>query len=626
MNSLTLWSSPSTFDSLGWALAHFLWQGTALAALAAVATTVCRRASTRYALAVIALCLMLVAPVSTFFLLVHSPAAAGVNSYPVVATEWARNHVVKQIAPSTNSTVRRFSPSFDASPWLVELWLLGVAIFSLRSVGGFLLLERQRRIASSLVNRRVLAMCQALERRIGLDRTIRYCQSQWLQTPAVIGWFRPIVFLPVTALTGLSEDQLQSIVAHELAHIQRLDFLVNSFQIVVETLLFYHPAVWWLNRRIRAEREHCCDDAAITICGNPVGYARALTLMEEWRSAPALAMAANRGPLSQRIFHILGGKPVGSSARGLGLAGGILCLTAALAAGNALLGIASPKMHAGAASITHSSVDFSGLADSSAQSTPTPAPSVKEKPSPAQPKAGSQPVAGASYIESMKSAGLGELTVDQLIALKIQGVTPEYVRGLHEQGLHPDPDTVIAMRIQGVTPEYIHDLHSLGLSPNADQLVAMKIQGVDAAYIGAMKNAGIQTDVDHLVSMRIQGVTPDAVREFHQQGLQPDADQIVSMRIQGVTPESVRDIHALGLKPDVDQFVSMRIQGVTPEYIKGLQKAGFKFSVDELISAKIQQITEEFIERAVRHGFQNLTLDKLIQLKRIGVLDTPADL
>ena len=73
---------------------------------------------------------------------------------------------------------------------------------------------------------------------------------------------------------------------------------MNVFQVCVETLLFYHPAVWWLNKRIRAEREHCCDDIAVTLCGNAVEYARALTLMEEWRSAPCLAMAANRGPLT----------------------------------------------------------------------------------------------------------------------------------------------------------------------------------------------------------------------------------------------------------------------------------------------------------------------------------------
>src|SRR5260370_37969941 len=127
-----------------------------------------------------------------------------------------------------------------------------------------------------------------------------------------MGWFRRMVLLAVKAFTGLSEAQLQLVIVHELAHIQRLDPFVNVFQIFVETLLFYHPAVWWLNKRIRTEREHCCDDIAVSLCGNPVEYARALTLMEEWRSAPALAMAANRGPLSKRIFPVLRLESIGS--------------------------------------------------------------------------------------------------------------------------------------------------------------------------------------------------------------------------------------------------------------------------------------------------------------------------
>ena len=114
---------------------------------------------------------------------------------------------------------------------------------------------------------------------------------------------------------------------------------MNVFQVCVETLLFYHPAVWWLNKRIRAEREHCCDDMAVTLCGNAVEYARALTLMEEWRSAPVFAMAANRGPLTERIMRVLGLKTLGAGMRGIGLTGSLLCLTAALVAGNALLGI-----------------------------------------------------------------------------------------------------------------------------------------------------------------------------------------------------------------------------------------------------------------------------------------------
>ena len=158
----------------------------------------------------------------------------------------------------------------------------------------------------------------------------------------MIGWIRPIVLLPVSALTGLTEAQLRAVIAHELAHIRRHDSLVNLLQILVETLLFYHPAIWWLNRRIRAERELCCDEIAVSLTGDRLEYAKALTLMAEWEQAPALAMAANRGPLSERILHILGRKPFGAGQRMLGLTGSLLFLAAALGAANALFGIAYP--------------------------------------------------------------------------------------------------------------------------------------------------------------------------------------------------------------------------------------------------------------------------------------------
>jgi beta-lactamase regulating signal transducer with metallopeptidase domain len=619
MTSLSNWLSPTAMHSLGWTLLHFLWQGTAVAALAAVLMTLCRRASARYVLAVAALALMLATPIATFFFFTSSGEAVSATSAQV-----AESHpkATSNVSARTSSGFSRLSPSLDTLPWLVEAWLLGVAFFSLRSAGGFLLLERERRKQSTTPGDRVLAICHTLQRRLGLDRVVRYCECQWLQAPAVIGWFRPIVLLPVTALTGLSEEQLQSVIAHELAHIQRLDPFVNVFQISVETLLFYHPAVWWLNQRIRAEREHCCDDVAVSLCGNPVEYARALTLMEEWRSAPALAMAANRGPLSERIFRVLGRK-IGARTRGIGLSGGLLCLMAALVAGNALLDVAYPKP------TVHASAQFAwaAAAPQAAAAATAAAPAPAPKPSPARPQiAPPQPAPSGSYIEGMKAAGLGDLTFDQLIAMKIQGVTPEYVRGLHDQGLHPDADNLVAMKIQGVTPEYVHDLHGLGLNPDVDELVAMKIQGVDGDYVRGLKEAGIQPGVDQLVAMKIQGVTPAYVRGLHEQGVQPNADQLVAMRIQGVTADYVRDIHALGLKPTIDEIVAMRIQDVTPEYIKSLQAAGLKLSVDDVIRAKIQEITKDFIDRAVKHGFQNLSLEKLIEIKNMGILESPADI
>jgi hypothetical protein len=524
----------------------------------------------------------------------------------------------------------------------VEAWLFGVVFFSLRSAGGFLLLERERSKHSIAPSARVLAMCQKVQRQLGLDRTIRYCECLWLQAPAVVGWFRPIVLLPVTTLTGLSEEQLQSVIAHELAHIQRFDPFVNLFQIAAETVLFYHPAVWWLNQRIRVEREHCCDDAAVSLCGNPVEYARALTLMEQWRNAPVLAMAANRGPLSERIFRVLGRNPVGTATRGIGLAGGILCLTGALLAGNALLGIADPKpiVHASEgfraqgsdpqiSSGTSLPVRFARAASASPQSSsaPTNAPVAGAKSSPAQSQVTEhQPATAGSYIDAMKAAGLSDFTVDHLIALKIHDVTPEYVRGMQEQGVRPDAESLIGIQIHGISPEYIHDLRGLGLDPDANQIVSLKIQGVDAAYVRGLKEAGIQPGVDQLIALKIHSVTPAYVRDLRDLGLELDAGHIVAMRIQSVTPEYVREIDALGFEPTANEFIAMRIQDVTPEYIRGLQAAGLKFDVGDIIRAKIEGITKELVESAGKHGFQNLTLHKLIQLKRMGILNVSGEI
>jgi beta-lactamase regulating signal transducer with metallopeptidase domain len=369
MSSLTNWLSPSVMHSLGWALLHFLWQGTAVAALAAVVMGLCQRASARYTLAVGAMVVMLAAPFATFLFLASSGRADPAKSFPVAATEAAANG---RVVAGTSSGMFRLSPSLDALPGLVAAWLFGVALFGLRSAGGFLLLERERRKQSTTPTDRVLAICRTLERQLGLDRAIHYCVCQWLQAPAVIGWFCPIVLLPVSALTGLSEPQLRSVIAHELAHIRRLDPFVNLFQIAVETLLFYHPAVWWLSKRIRAEREHCCDDVAVSLCGNPVEYARALTVMEEWRIAPVWAMAANRGPLSERIFRVLGRNSVGTRARGIGLTGGLVCLAAALLAGDSLVRIACPQptVQASESSLAH--ISLAQLAQAAVASTSTP--------------------------------------------------------------------------------------------------------------------------------------------------------------------------------------------------------------------------------------------------------------
>jgi hypothetical protein len=155
---------------------------------------------------------------------------------------------------------------------------------------------------------------EALARRLSVSRPVRLAQSALVEVPTVIGVLRPLILLPATAMTGLSAEQLDAILAHEIAHIRRHDYFINLIQTVIETLLFYHPAVWWLSGRIRQERENCCDDIASHVCENPIRYAEALVRMEELRApAGGLAMAATGGNLALRIRRLLGQPPRESS-------------------------------------------------------------------------------------------------------------------------------------------------------------------------------------------------------------------------------------------------------------------------------------------------------------------------
>ncbi len=632
MSNFANWITPELLRTLGWTLLHFLWQGAGLAALFAVACAVCRSASVRYALAVGALVLMMVSPVVTFSWL-RAQANAAAQTGAEGASTWAGSST--QNANALSGSRAPLAESRAEQPtgmlWLVEAWFLGVLLLSLRTAGGLLLIERMRRKEIKPLGEELYARCLALQRRMGLDRVIRYCECHRLDAPAALGWLRPVVLLPVRALTSLTEEQIEAVIAHELAHIRRFDCFVNLFQIATETLLFYHPAVWWVSQRIRAERENCCDDEAIAVCGDAVNYARALTLMEEWRTAPALMMAANRSPLAERVVRLLGWDGAAGRIRVAGLAGSLVCLVGALLAGNAFLGVANAALGGGAFSKqeqrsgsvivvrpepasaeerTAQAAKPSGSAEAKAQTN-----KVKD-----QQTASEEQNKKESYLDAMEAAGFKNLTVDELISMKIQGVTPGYVKEMRELGLQATPDELIGMRVQGITPEYVREMRKFDSNANIDELIGMKVQGITPEYVGEMRKFYSNLNVEELIGMKVQGVGPEYIREFHELGLQPSADDLIGLKVQGVTANYVKEMRATGLKPNTDELIGMKVQGITPEYVKSMQAAGFKdLDCDKLIGAKVQGITPEFIEKARKHGFQNLTLDKLISLKHADI-------
>ena len=678
MNAISQWLSPDVLRNLGLALSHFVWQGAAIAALAAAALAVARKATARYTIGVAALTLMFAAPVITFFVLSDSGYAPNVR--PRLASVAAGN--VANLKVHQNAKVPPAEPivpvDVSAMNWLVTVWFAGVLLFSLRTAGGFFVVARLRRRDARPVGAELLALCRDLQQRLGISRVVRYCEALHLDAPAVLGWFRPVVFLPVSVLSGLTEAQLRAVIAHELAHIRRFDAFVNVFQVAVETLLFYHPAVWWLNKRIRAERENCCDDVALSVCANPAEYARALALMEEWRVAPTFAMAANRGPLTSRVARLLGLGEKGSGLRNAGMAFGILCVVTALMAGNALFGIVRPVSARSLFSLQTPAAQVSTNEPVITITAPRAVPQPGQKTAPAQPAQAEQtPPPKPSYIDSLKAEGFDNLSADdliamkvqgittqyiheiraeglkpsadELVAMKVQGITPEYIRQIRAMKLNSDIDSLISMKVQGITPEYVDQIHKLGFNSDSDQLVAMKVQGITPEYVDLMRKLGFQPDGDQIIAMKVQGITPEYVDQMRKLGFRADADQIVAMKVQGIGPEYVKALNDLGIKPDADdligmkvqginadyvrsirstginpdkdEWIALKVQGVTADYIKGLQAAGFKPDVDEIVGAKVQGITPQFIELAKSHGFKNLDLDKLIQLKHAGVLE-----
>jgi uncharacterized protein involved in exopolysaccharide biosynthesis/Zn-dependent protease with chaperone function len=301
---------------IGWALLHSLWQGACVGAVFALLRFGLRRrsANMRYLAGCLCLGVLLAAPVVTM-LIGSTPSPAPGSGSPVMST------FPGAVAPvfSFGGLQRSFVGTGTYSSWhwgtdfftqvaplLTTVWLLGVAFFSARLTRGCWGVRNIRTRANEPVEAAWMEMLNDLRRRLGVSRPVRLLKSGLVEVPTVIGWLRPVILLPAVSLTGLTPGQLEALLAHELAHVRRLDYLVNTFQCLVETLMFYHPVAWWISRYVREERENCCDDLVIMVCGDRLAYARALATMEGLRGElPELAFAASGGSLLNRIRRLL---------------------------------------------------------------------------------------------------------------------------------------------------------------------------------------------------------------------------------------------------------------------------------------------------------------------------------
>lgn len=282
---------------LGWVLVDFLWQGALVGCATALLLTALRnaRAQSRYLAACGGLLLCLLWPATALVLRLAGDAAAGSANLPL--GQWLAGGGEAQASGWSGLPQ-------DSLAWIVGAWACCAAALALRMALGLLWVRQAARAPGT--DPHWQARLASMARGAGIARQVGLRVVEGLASPVTAGWLKPVVLMPAALVTGMPAHLLEALLAHELAHVRRCDYLVNLLQSAIETLLFYHPAVWWISHRIRVEREHIADDLAASALGEPRRLALALSELEKLQfSHHHLAQAANGGDLMQRIKRLV---------------------------------------------------------------------------------------------------------------------------------------------------------------------------------------------------------------------------------------------------------------------------------------------------------------------------------
>ena len=301
---------PALVPSLAWALIDFAWQGALVACAAALLLALMRgaRPQLRYLVLCVALLACLALPAAGVAVRLLEAADAG----PVTTTTLAAFVVpAAPIDAPSGALLPVVGAGWHAAlqanlPLVTQAWALGVALFALRMLMGLAGVRSHSREAAARGDPALARCVQRLARRFGIRRPVRLGCVEGIDSPLTAGWWRPVVLVPAALAARMPPDLLEALLAHELAHIRRHDYLVNLVQGAIEIVLFYHPATWWLSARIRHEREQVADDLAASVLGEPRRLALALSELDRVRLVqPQLAPAANGGHLMSRIKRLV---------------------------------------------------------------------------------------------------------------------------------------------------------------------------------------------------------------------------------------------------------------------------------------------------------------------------------
>jgi bla regulator protein BlaR1 len=301
---------PSNVSSaLGWTLIHSIWQGIAIVLIFSILRYFLKSSNIRYLLGLGALGLQFLCAIITFFAIFEPTTNLMYLSKNQVFVHFLTQSSNITFSPQKLSILQQTEFFLqDNLDLFVIFWFIGTSLLLLRLLVGFTYVQGLKVQQVKLISADIQVLMNNLLEKMQMSATIKLLESARATVPMTIGWLKPVILLPVGVAKKLTISQLEAILAHELAHIKRYDYLVNIFQNFVEILFFFHPATWFVSAKVRDERENCCDDFAVEICGDSMVLAKALTQVASYQQQPRLAMAfgAKRQTFMDRIKRIIG--------------------------------------------------------------------------------------------------------------------------------------------------------------------------------------------------------------------------------------------------------------------------------------------------------------------------------
>ncbi|PKQ69558.1 hypothetical protein BZG01_01125 [Labilibaculum manganireducens] len=294
--------------AIGWTLIHSVWQTTVIGGIIWLIFRFISKdnARIRYALSGLGLLLICVASAITFCRYIPSNTSTTLDDFTALL---GTSDIIPQEESFFTKQWTQIQIQLESSfLYLVQIWMIGMLFLSINLILKYIHTLKLKKHLTYPLRSNYKSIADRLVKKYNLKQNILFKESGLLDIPSVIGYFKPIVLIPVSMLSGIPENQLEIIIAHELAHIRRHDYLLQFIQGIIELIFFYHPVVWWLSSVVNAEREHICDDLAVKVCGESLTLIKALNNMEAIRKKQyelVLGFSGKKGKVLNRIKRIL---------------------------------------------------------------------------------------------------------------------------------------------------------------------------------------------------------------------------------------------------------------------------------------------------------------------------------